>query len=81
MDFQKALEIKTRSTTVAAKPEVTTATKNNNMDINDLNTTKKLICNKLCTTTILKFQREIIPILKRDIQNFREGNIKNHLTK
>ena len=27
------------------------------------------------------FQQEIIPFLKRDIQNFREGNLKNHLTK
>ena len=42
---------------------------------------EKLSCNKVDTTTILKFQQEIIPILKRDIQNFRGGNLKNHLTK
>ena len=33
------------------------------------------------TTAILKFQQEIIPILKRDIQNFMRGNLKNHLSK
>ena len=42
---------------------------------------EKLSCNKVATTTILKFQQEIIPILKRDIQNFRGGNLKNHLPK
>ena len=42
---------------------------------------EKLICNKASTTTIVEFQLEIIPILKRDIQNFRGGNLKNHLTK
>ena len=42
---------------------------------------EKLSCNKVGTTTILKFQQEIIPILKRDIQNFRGGNLKNHLAK
>ena len=42
---------------------------------------EKLICNKVSTTTILKFQKEIIPILKTDIQKFRGGNHKNHLTK
>ena len=42
---------------------------------------EKLSCNKVGTTTILKFQQEIIPILNRDIQNFRGGNLKNHLTK
>ena len=42
---------------------------------------EKLSCSKAGTTTILKFQQEIIPILKRDIQNFRGGNLKNHLTK
>ena len=41
----------------------------------------KLSCIKVGTTTILKFQQEIIPILKRDIQNFRGGNLKNHLTR
>ena len=29
----------------------------------------------------MQFLQEIIPILKRDIQNFRRGNLKNHLTK
>ena len=42
---------------------------------------EKLSCIKVGTTTILKFQQEIIPILKRDIQNFRGGNLKNHLTR
>ena len=42
---------------------------------------EKLSCIKVGTTTILKFQQEIIPILKRDIQNFRGGNLKNHLKK
>ena len=37
---------------------------------------EKLICNKASTTTIVEFQLEIIPILKRDIQNFRGGNLK-----
>ena len=36
---------------------------------------EKLSCIKVGTTTILKFQQEIIPILKRDIQNFRGGNL------
>ena len=42
---------------------------------------EKLSCIKVGATTILKFQQEIIPILNRDIQNFRGGNLKNHLTK
>ena len=42
---------------------------------------EKLSCNKIGTTTILKFQQEIIPILKRNIQNFSGGNLKNHLPK
>ena len=42
---------------------------------------EKLSCNKVGTNLILKFQQQIIPILKRDIQNFRGGNLKNHLTK
>ena len=42
---------------------------------------EKLACIKVGTTTILKFQQEIIPILNRDIQNVRGGNLKNHLTK
>ena len=33
------------------------------------------------TTTILKFQLEILPILNRDIQNFRGENLQNNLTK
>ena len=37
---KKSLEIKTRGTTVEAKPEVTTTTKNNDRGINDHNTTK-----------------------------------------
>ena len=42
---------------------------------------EKLSCNKVGTNLILKFQQQIIPILKRNIQNFRGGNLKNHLTK
>ena len=42
---------------------------------------EKLIYNKVSKTTISKLQQEIVPILKRDIQNFRGGNVKNHLTK
>ena len=40
-----------------------------------------MICNKTGTATILKFQQEIIPILKRNIRNFKAENPKNHLTK
>ena len=32
--------------------------------------------NEVGTTTILKFQQEIIPILKKDTQNFRGGTSK-----
>ena len=39
--FPKALEMKTRGTAAATKPEVTATTKNNNRDINDCNTTKE----------------------------------------
>ena len=42
---------------------------------------EKLSYNKVGTTTILKFQKEVVPILKRDVPNFRGGNLKNHLTK
>ena len=35
----------------------------------------KLICNKVGTAIISKFQQEIIAILKRDIRNFRGGNL------
>ena len=42
---------------------------------------EKLSCNKVGTTTILKFHKEVVPILKTDVQNFRGGNLKNHLTK
>ena len=42
---------------------------------------EKLSCIKVGTTTILKFQQEIIPILNKDSQNFRGGNLKNHLAK
>ena len=42
---------------------------------------EKLSCNKVGTTTILKFQQDIIPVLKIEIQNFRGGNLENHLTK
>ena len=53
----------------------------NGRGINNHNTTRKLSCIKVGTTTILKFQQKIIPTLNRDIQNFRERNLKNHLTK
>ena len=39
--FPNALEMKTRGTAAAAKPEVTATTKNNNKDINDRNTTRE----------------------------------------
>ena len=42
---------------------------------------EKLSYNKVGTTTVLKFQQEINQILKRDIQNFRAGSLKKHLTK
>ena len=42
---------------------------------------ENLSCNKVDTTTILKVQPEIIPFLKRDSQNFRGGNLNNHLKK
>ena len=41
-DLQKTLEIKTRGTAAAAKPEVTTTTKNNGRGINDHNTTGEI---------------------------------------
>ena len=41
----------------------------------------KLICNKVSKTTIPKLQQESVPIVKRDIQNFRGAIVKNHLTK
>ena len=40
-DFQKTLEIKTRGTAAAAKPEVTTTTKNSSRGIDDHNTTRE----------------------------------------
>ena len=76
-DFQEALEIKTRGATAPPKPEVTLI----KGVLTDTLPQEKLICNKLGTTTILKFQQEIIPFLKRDIQNFRLANLKNHLNK
>ena len=42
---------------------------------------EKVICNNVGTTTIFKFQEESFPILKRDIQNFKRGNLKSHLIK
>ena len=42
---------------------------------------EKVICNKVGTTTIFKFQEESFPILKRDIQNFKRENLKSHLIK
>ena len=41
---------------------------------------EKLSSNKVSTTTILKFQQEIIPILKRNNQNLRGENLGNYLT-
>ena len=70
-DFQKALEIKTRGTTAAAKPELTTTTKTTTGVSTIAVTQEKMSCNELGTTTVSKFQQEIIPALKRDIQNFR----------
>ena len=42
---------------------------------------EKLSSIKVGATTILKFHQEVIPILNRDTQNFRGGNLKNILTK
>ena len=82
---KKHLEIKTRGTTAAAKPRLQQQRLQQ-----PPKTTKgvpmiaipqdKLSCNKVGTTTILKFQKEVVPVLKRDVQNFRGGNLKNHLT-
>ena len=36
--------------------------------------TQELICKKGGTTTISKFQQEIIPVLKKDIQNLKPFN-------
>ena len=54
--------------------------KNNDTYINDHNATKETDF-KIGTTTISKFQQEIIRILKGDVQNFRRGNLKTHSTK
>ena len=54
--------------------------KNNDTYINDHNATKETDF-KIGTTTISKFQQEIIRILKGDVQNFRTGNLKTHSTK
>ena len=78
-DFQKTLDIKTGGTAGATRLEVITINKNNGRCINDRNT--KLSCKKVGSTNIFKFQQEIIPILNKDIQNVRGGNLKNHLTK
>ena len=51
--------------------------KNNDTYINDHNATKETDF-KIVTTTISKFQQEIIRILKGDIQNFKRGNLKTH---
>ena len=42
---------------------------------------EKLSSIKVGATTILKLHQEIVPILNRDTQNFRGGNLKNILTK
>ena len=80
-DFQKSLDIKTRGTAGTTKLEVTTINKNNGRGINNRNTIRETEFQKVGSTNILKFQQEIIPILNKDIQNFRGGNLKNHLTK
>ena len=41
---------------------------------------ENLSCNNVGKTTILKFQQEIIQILKRFIQNFGIEILKNQLT-
>ena len=80
-DFQESLDIKTRGTAGTTKLEVTTINKNNGRGINNRNTIRETEFQKVGSTNILKFQQEIIPILNKDIQNFRGGNLKNHLTK
>ena len=82
-DFRKTLEIKTRGTAAAAaanqrlqqRPKTTAGVSTITIP------QEKLSCIKVGKTTILKFQQEIIPILNKDIQKFRGGNLKNHLTK
>ena len=80
-DFQESLDVKTRGTAGTTKLEVTTINKNNGRGINNRNTIRETEFQKVGSTNILKFQQEIIPILNKDIQNFRGGNLKNHLTK
>ena len=80
-DWNKTLEIKTRGTVAAAKPEVTATTKYNGRLSAITISQEKLSCVEVGTTTVLKFQLEIIPILNGDIQRNRGGNLKNHLTK
>ena len=81
-DFQKVLEIKTRQQQQpTAKPEVRQTLKTTTGVSTITIPQEKLSCNKVGTTTVSKFQQEIIPILKRDFQNFRGGNLQNHLTK
>lgn len=65
----------------AAKPKGTGAIKNKGRNIKYHTATSKLICGKVGTSSISKFRQEIIPILERDIVNFRQENLKGHLTK
>ena len=65
--FPKSPGNQNKRSTVAAKPKVTTTTKHNDRRINDRIPQKKLSCIKVGTTTNLRFQQDIIQILRRDI--------------
>ena len=75
------MEIKTRGKTAAAIPEITIITKKMTGVSMIVIPQEKRSCTKVGIITISKFQQKIIPILKTDIQNFREENLENYLTK
>ena len=72
---------KTRGTIASAKPKLQKPSKITTGISTIAIPQEKLSCNRVATTTILKFHHEIIPIVNRDIHNSRGGNLKNHLTK
>ena len=62
----KSKQFKTRGTAAAAaKPEVTTTTKNNGRGISNHNTTREAELHKVGTTTILTFQQKDYPNSKQ----------------
>ena len=80
-DFQKALEIKKGVQQQQSNQKLQQLPKTTTRVSTITIPQEKLSCNKVGTTTVLKFRQEIIPILKRGIQNFRGINLKNHLAK